>query len=90
MSDSPIKRLRARARELGARAVDGLLATEERAKAVGSALQKLQQAKNRLDEQQLRMLGAIGVATRSDLERVARRVGRLRKRMLTLLERLPS
>ena len=89
MPRSPlIKQLSARARALGARAVDDLLANEDRAKTVTQAVRRVQQARTVLDEQGARMLGAMGLATHVDVERVGRKVARLRKRLQALLERL--
>ncbi len=88
MADSPLKRLGERARELGSRAVGELLKDEQRAEVVGAAVRTLQAARSQLDAQQGRVLAAMGLATQADLERVSRRIGRLRKRLLALRDRL--
>lgn len=88
MADSPLSRLRKRARKLGARAASEILDDERRAETVGSVLKRLQDIRAVVDERGTRVLGALGLATESDLERVTRKIGRLRKRMEALLDRL--
>ncbi|MEE8408086.1 MAG: hypothetical protein V3T05_00640 [Myxococcota bacterium] len=80
--------LRRRARTLRARAVDELLENERRSEAVGAALRRVQQGRRVLDERSARMLAALGFATQQDLERVSQKIGRLRKRMMALLDEL--
>ena len=89
MSESPlIKRLRRRAKDLGSRAVDELLKSKDGPDALGAAVRGVQQGRRVLDEQGSRVLGALGLATQDDLERVNRKVGRLRKRLLGILDEL--
>lgn len=88
MGDSPLSRLRKRARKLGARAASEILDDEKRAETVGSVLKRLQDLRTVVDERGVRVLGALGLATESDLERVTRKIGRLRKRMEAILDRL--
>lgn len=89
MTDSPfLKRLKQRARSLGERAVDELLASENRSDAVGAAVRRVQEGRRAFDENASRVIGAMGLATHDDLERVSRKVGRLRKRLNELLDRL--
>ena len=89
MADSPlIKKLRERARDLSTRAVDELLTSDSRSDALGAALRGVQKGRKSLDQQGARMLGALGLASVEDLERVNRKVARLRKRLLRLLDDL--
>ena len=80
--------LRRRARKLSARAIDELLDNERRSEAVGAAVRRVQQGRRALDERSARMLAALGFATQQDLERVGRKIGRLRKRMMSILDEL--
>ena len=89
MVDSPlIKKMRDRARELGTRTLEDLMAAEGGVDALGVALKGAQGGRRAFDEQAGRVLGGMGLATQSDLERVSRKMGRLRKRMLALLEKM--
>jgi hypothetical protein len=88
MDDSPLSRLRESARRLGARAASELLDDERRAETVGSVLRRLQELRGLVDERGGRVLTALGLATQTDLERVQRKIGRLRKRMEAILDRL--
>jgi hypothetical protein len=88
MDNSSLSRLRERARRLGARAASELLNDERRAETVGSALRRVQELRGLVDEQGGRVLAALGLATRTDLERVQRKIGRLRKRMEAILDRI--
>jgi len=87
-SRNPFGKLRQRARELGTRAVDELLSSEQRAEAVGNAVKKLQEARTVLDQRGGRVLAAMGLATAPDLDRVSRKIGRLRKRLNRVIDRL--
>lgn len=80
--------LRSRARKLRARAVDELLDGERRSEAVGAAIRRVQEGRRALDGRSARMLAALGFATQPDLERVSQKIGRLRKRMMSLLDDL--
>ncbi len=77
-----------KARELSSRAARELLNSERRAEVVGEAVRRAQDARVRLDEQGTRMRAARGFATAADLERVSRKVGRLRKRLRGILDQL--
>jgi len=83
-----IDQLGDKARELSSRAARELLNGERRAEVVGEAVRRAQDARTRLDQQGTRMLAAMGFATAADLERVSRKVGRLRKRLRGILDQL--
>ena len=51
-------------------------------------MRRAQAARTRLDDQGARMVAVMGFATQADLERVSRKIGRLRKRLRTILDRL--
>ncbi|MBI5508153.1 MAG: hypothetical protein HY903_05315 [Deltaproteobacteria bacterium] len=77
-----------KARALGAKAARDLLATDVGAEALGGAVKRMQAVRGQLDLQGTRMLAAMGFATEADVERVSRKLGRLRKRLQGLLDRL--
>jgi hypothetical protein len=83
-----IAQLGDKARELGSRAARELLSSERRAEVVGQAVRRAQEARTRFDEQGTRMLAAMGFATQADLERVSRKIGRMRKRLRSILDQL--
>jgi len=83
-----IKKLRRRARALRSRAVDGLLANESRADALGAAVRRVQRGRRTLDERSAQLLGSLGLATQTDLERLQQRVARLRKRLRGIADML--
>ena len=64
------------------------VASEDRADALGAAVRGVQKGRQVLDENSGRVLGALGLATQEDLERLNRRLGRLRKRLRALLDNL--
>ena len=83
-----MRRLRDRARNLGSRAIDELSSREGRSDAFGAAVRGVQRGRRQIDEQAARVLGVLGLATQEDLAKVNRRIGRLRKRLLALLDEL--
>jgi len=83
-----MKRLRVVAQDFGGRAMEDFLSSEGRAEALGLAIKGAQGGRKTFDEQAGRVLGAMGFATTTDLDRVGRKIGRLRKRMLDLLSQL--
>lgn len=89
MADSPfLKRLKKRALAVGSRAVDELMASENRADALGVAVRRVQEGRRALDENASRVLGTLGLATQVDLDRVSVKVGKLRKRLQALVDEL--
>ena len=82
------RKIRRRARHLRTRALDELLASEERADALGAAVRQVQKGRRALDDNSAKMLGAMGLASREDLEHINRKVARLRKRLRGVLEQL--
>jgi hypothetical protein len=53
-----------------------------------AAVRRVQEGRAFIDENASRLLGVLGLATQADLERVSKKVGRLRKRMTALIDRL--
>lgn len=89
MAESPLmRRLRERVKELGHRAFDEFTASAPGAHAVSRAIEGAQRSREALDAQGARWVSALGFATQEDLARVSKKVGRLRKRLRTVLERL--
>lgn len=83
-----IERLGRRAIHLGERAVQELLADEDRARALGRAARHMQAGRRAIDESSSKLIAALGLATKPDLDRVTRKMGRLRKRLEGLLDTL--
>jgi polyhydroxyalkanoate synthesis regulator phasin len=93
MSNKPlIGRLKSRAtdagRALGKRALEELLTQEQRSEAFELAAKGVSEGRRLLDEQFERLFAALGLATQADLDSVSRKVGRLRRRLETLVEHL--
>ena len=80
--------LRQRAKDFGVRAVDEILQGDAGGDVVGQAVRGAQLGRKTIDEQAARVLGAVGLATQADLGRVNRRIGKLRKRLKALVDRL--
>lgn len=77
-----------RAAELGARAAREVIAGDKGAARVADAVRKVQEGRKVFDEQGARMLAAMGLATRDDVERLGFKIGRLRKRLQGLVDDL--
>jgi hypothetical protein len=77
-----------RAAELGARAAREVIAGEKGAARVAEAVRKVQEGRRVFDEQGARMLAAMGLATREDVERLGNKIGRARKRLQGILDEL--
>lgn len=90
MSESRLHRLGQRAKNLGQRALQELLTEEQRSEALGMAAKGVQEGRRKLDASSAKLLSALGLATQPDLEKVSRKVGRLRKRLEGLLDELES
>lgn len=91
MADSPlIQRLRRRARDAGELATRELFSRsgERGAETLGVAVRGLQTGRQVLDERAARMLESLGLATQQDIERLSRRIGRVRKRLLRMVSEL--
>ena len=90
MSESRLHRLGKRAKDLGQRALQELLTDEQRSEAMGMAAKGVQEGRRVLDEGSAKLLTAVGLATQPDLDRVSRKVGRLRKRLENVLDELEA
>ena len=89
MDDSRLfKRLRRTAKDIGERALQEIMNTDGGADALGVAVKSVQQGRRILDESSIKLLGALGLATQADSERVTRKVGKLRKRLEALEDTL--
>lgn len=89
MAESPfVRRVRRAVRDASSRAVDELLGAQTSTDALGAAVRRVQQGRRLLDSQGARLLGTLGLATQVDLDRVSQRIGRLRKRLEVLLDRV--
>ncbi|MEM6532866.1 MAG: hypothetical protein AAF654_09585 [Myxococcota bacterium] len=89
MADSPlIKKLRQRAKDVGGLAAKGILNSGRGADAVGAAMRGAQTGRQAVDEGTARVLDALGLATRDDVERLSKRIGKIRKRLQALVDAL--
>ncbi len=78
--ESAALELKRRAREV--------LAGEHGSAALAAALRTAQEGKKKLDAKGAELVDALGLVSQEDLERVSRKIGRLRKRLQTLLDEL--
>lgn len=83
-----VRRLRRQARDLGTRAIDGFLASPDRAEAVSAAVRRVQAGRRAIDGRAAKIISSFGFATAHDLEPIERKLGRLRKRAQAILDRL--
>ncbi|MEO1303275.1 MAG: hypothetical protein AAFV36_08900 [Myxococcota bacterium] len=93
MAESPLmKKLRDRARAAGSRAAREILGQSggRGAETVGAAVRGVQSGRRMIDEQSARMIESLGLATRADVERLSRRIGRVRKRLQRIIDELPE
>jgi hypothetical protein len=84
------KSLTQRALGLGQKAVERLLADEQRAMKVAAAVGKVQEGKRALEKRQDDVLRALQLATRSDFKGVGKQLSGLKRRVRELDERLES
>ncbi len=68
--------------------MEEIASNEKAGQRVADAMRMVQEGRRVVDERSARMLAALGLASEADLERVSRKVGRLRKRLQTLLDEL--
>lgn len=80
----PRSRLIHRVKAHAAKAVEGIVATETGSAAVAEALRRMQQGRDKAGE----VVGALGLATRTDVERLSRKIGKLRKQLQAMLDDL--
>jgi hypothetical protein len=89
MADSPLwRRVKERAKNVSKSAFDELLQSEDTSGLLAAAVRGAQTGRKLIDDNASHIIGAVGLATQADLERVTKKVGRLRKRMTTLIDQL--
>ena len=87
MAENLFKSLQDKAFKLGEKAISGITNGDERAdEALLTALNSVRGGRRVLDEHRTRLLGAVGLATRGDLDRISRKLGQLQKRMSRVLD----
>lgn len=69
-----------------AKAVETVVMSEKGAAALAGAMRRVQDGRSKIDEQATRMIAALGVATKADVERVGDKVRKLRKQVQALLD----
>jgi polyhydroxyalkanoate synthesis regulator phasin len=77
-----MNRVKARA----ARAVEGIVSSERGAAAVAAAVQRVQNGRRTLEEKSTEVISALGLATKADIERLSRKIGKLRKELQALVD----
>ncbi len=79
-----IGKVRARA----AKAVEGIVSSERGAAALSEAMRRMQKGRQVFDEKATEVASSLGIATKADVERVGRKIGKLRKTVQSLLDEL--
>ncbi len=82
-----VDEVKRKAKELGARAAREITSGEGGAR-VAEAVRRVQEGRKVLDDKAGQLLSAMGLATQEDLERVSKKVGQVRKRLVALLDEL--
>jgi polyhydroxyalkanoate synthesis regulator phasin len=89
MADSPLwRRMKERAKTMSKSAIGEILTSEDAQGLVGAAVRGAQTGRRLIDENASQIIGAVGLASQADLERIAKKIGRLRKRMTALIDQL--
>ncbi len=89
MSDNLFKTLQDKALRFSERTVSGILNGDEKTdEALLAAVNSLRGGRRVINEQRTRLLGAMGVASPADLDRVSRKLGQLQKRMSRVLQKV--
>jgi len=68
------------------KAAEDIVASERGSAAIGEAMRRVQQGRKVLDEKASEVVSALGIATKADVERVARKIGKLRKQVQELID----
>ena len=68
------------------KAVETVVMSEKGAAVIAGAMRRVQDGRNKIDEQAIRMISALGLATKADIERVGDKVRKLRKQVQALLD----
>jgi hypothetical protein len=82
------KELKKRAMSASARAMEKLMADEQRAMKIAGAIGSVQRGKQALDKGQEELLRAFNFATRSDYKAVGKKLAGLKRRLRELDEKL--
>jgi polyhydroxyalkanoate synthesis regulator phasin len=84
------KRLTRRALELSQKAVERLMADEQRAMKIAEAIGTVQRGKQAMDRSQEEFLRALNFASKGDMKALGKRFSSLKRRLRELDERLDS
>ncbi len=76
------------ARKMGTKAFEELLIVEEKSGALSGALKHLQTGRRAFDDSSERILASLGIANKEDLDQISHKMGKLRKRLDSILDRL--
>lgn len=73
-------------KEQAAKAVETVLASEKGAAAIMSVMRRVQYSRTKLDEQSTRLINAIGLATKADVDRLSDKLRKVRKQLQSLID----
>ncbi len=68
------------------KAAEDIVASERGSAAVAEAMRRVQLGRKVIDEKATDVAASLGIATKADVERVARKIGKLRKQVQALIE----
>ena len=68
------------------KAAEDIVASERGSAAVAEAMRRVQLGRKAIDEKATDVVSALGIATKADVERVAKKIGKLRKQVQALIE----
>jgi polyhydroxyalkanoate synthesis regulator phasin len=68
------------------KAAEDIVSSERGSAAVAEAMRRVQLGRRVIDEKATEAVSALGIATKADVERVARKIGKLRKQVQALIE----
>lgn len=82
------KQLKQQALSLSAKAMEKLMADDQRAMKIANAIGSVQRGKQALDKGQTELMRALSLATRSDFKTLGKQMSGLKRRMRELDEKL--
>lgn len=68
------------------KAAEDIVASERGSAAVAEAMRRVQLGRKAIDEKATDVVSALGIATKADVERVAKKIGKLRKQVQALID----
>ncbi len=68
------------------KAAEDIVSSERGSAAVAEAMRRVQLGRKVIDEKATEVVSSLGIATKADVERVARKIGKLRKQVQALID----